>query len=389
MSRLPLSLTQGDIDQLLDGLAAMDATSLDPLSKKVRALLDLGMPRARLRRAILLMAQAPGTTGLVEQNHASGAVLLRHYQSYTEATLCARSLVNQARHLIGATHYERRCERIEAAMRKVEERSKCKRTGQTLFLRELSKRGPQRDGFEDEAGHIRQRSIVRAHAGEYAKLPNSRKVAYEAAAAKEDKAKRAQLAGTVEQLQSELELRRFREAEDRRMNGVRSHSGCFRYSSAGLERMCELWNSLVKERCSLNRLKARKLQAPACTPAEHQRLFLEVEKTFDFGDLACPWWCKPVCNFREHFQGRVDVRRPRRRPGAHRLLVRLRQAQPPLGGLPRGPAVQGRGGLRSVWGGGGLTICSASSHAVVVRRHAASDGGRGALHRGQRHLRVA
>ncbi len=54
----------------------MSSDGLDLMSQKIKYLLDMEFPRSRIVRAISLLREIPGTTDLVEQNHAAAAVLL-------------------------------------------------------------------------------------------------------------------------------------------------------------------------------------------------------------------------------------------------------------------------------------------------------------------------
>ena len=83
LESLPWCLTQGDPEEQLDRLSALDKDSLqDSCSVQLRALIDLGSGREELCRALRLMSQASWTTMGVEQQHGSCAALHKKHPGY-------------------------------------------------------------------------------------------------------------------------------------------------------------------------------------------------------------------------------------------------------------------------------------------------------------------
>ena len=81
VERLPLKLTQGDIKRNVDELASgvFDAELVDePVARRWRGCLQLGSARA-LVVLLTLLLNAPMSTAIVEQAHASSAVLMRQH----------------------------------------------------------------------------------------------------------------------------------------------------------------------------------------------------------------------------------------------------------------------------------------------------------------------
>ena len=104
LERLPLSLTQGDVESNLDRLSACeDIASLYVVYKKTHTLLVSGYPRHLLISALTFAQQAPCSTNLVEENHAAVALNVKFHPKAGEGQLRARSVVYQARQL-GPSH---------------------------------------------------------------------------------------------------------------------------------------------------------------------------------------------------------------------------------------------------------------------------------------------
>jgi len=301
LTELPFSLMQGNLDEQLDRLAACDPQTLDPLSLKVRFLLEAQMPRARLKRALGLAMEVPFTINLVEQNHAGAALLLRQHRTYTAGTLCARSFLHQAKRLLGMSRYERRLAYFESALEKLQIKAKGRRNGQNIFLRLASQSCARPDLPGGVSGHAWQRALVKAHAGAYKDLPAVQQQRLTKAAAEADQAKRAEVEDQRGTLQTQLRLLKSRESQERATSGVPNHCDAMRFPAAVIDRMCDLANDVP--RSLVQQLLSRKMRAPECPSDAQQELFLRLEDKQAWPKDECPWWAHTICAFRERFVG--------------------------------------------------------------------------------------
>ena len=79
----PYKLTQGDMEKNLEELAALDFDCIvDPTTKKIWILLDIGWDRAALLKALKLLRDLPFSVQLCEKAHGSGAKLMALHQAY-------------------------------------------------------------------------------------------------------------------------------------------------------------------------------------------------------------------------------------------------------------------------------------------------------------------
>ena len=95
----PFSLTQGDIAARVAELSRRDEDSPSPVVRQLQLLLRAGEPERHIVDALDMLSDSPCTSTLVEEGHASAAVLKRYHEDYSEAALRARALLHQQRAL--------------------------------------------------------------------------------------------------------------------------------------------------------------------------------------------------------------------------------------------------------------------------------------------------
>jgi hypothetical protein len=299
-TQLPLSLTQGDTLQKLDELQAMHSDDLDLVSRKIKFLLDIQFPRSRIVRAISLLRELPGTTDLVEQNHAAAAVLLRQHDTYCLSTLCARSLVRQFRDLIGPNKSDRGRQQIMCRIDKLTAKLKTKLTGHNMFMTASSRRARRLGDVSGAGAFNNQQEVVRTFSADYLALPLGRRLRYEKLAVNATKHRVTAAEQAIEQLRGELRLHDARRGQEDLCVGVLNHSDSFRFSADDLQRICEQFHDSSHE-ISIARLKERQHVAPMEPSIEEQNVVIALEAHDAERRVALAWWMRYMCNFRDHF----------------------------------------------------------------------------------------
>ena len=92
LDEYPLRMTQGCVSSRIEELRRMaDADIVEPLTRKIWLCLRLGVGSDLVRRALLLLRDAPCSTQLVEKSHASAAILRRQHQRLGVAQILLQS----------------------------------------------------------------------------------------------------------------------------------------------------------------------------------------------------------------------------------------------------------------------------------------------------------
>ena len=124
LSLSPLSITQGDIAQNLANISLGVFDPLDTQAKQIKACLDIGVPMSSLQALFELVRDGAASINLVEQGHASAAVILRQHQQLHERMLRARSIIHESRAmLVPARGLGSRVAQIESELEQLELRS--------------------------------------------------------------------------------------------------------------------------------------------------------------------------------------------------------------------------------------------------------------------------
>ena len=108
---LPLSLTQGCIDDNLAALRASESAGLDYISKRVQAC-SVAQP-VLAKQGLVLLQQAPMSIGMVEKGHAAGAWVRRYHSCCGNEQLVERAYCNHARVLCRPSHLEREEKKLQ------------------------------------------------------------------------------------------------------------------------------------------------------------------------------------------------------------------------------------------------------------------------------------
>ncbi len=121
--RSPINMTQGDIAVNVAALAARDSSIRDPIVQ--RAIVE----------ALTWLQGALASTACVEAGHASGAVIMRDRERYSDNTLRVRALLHSMRALLRPLKVERQVVRIESAPERLAAMQPNRVCGRQMFLR--------------------------------------------------------------------------------------------------------------------------------------------------------------------------------------------------------------------------------------------------------------
>ena len=142
----------------------------DPLSKKNKLLLDIGFSRERISRALKLAREALCTTNLIEQGHVAAAFFNRYHGSRNAQSLSVRSLLRQARSLVGPSRDDKSGRRIEARFDRLQLRTPNLAGEPQMYHRHLLKERRADPAFACLTPVLLARGAVRDHQRLYRQL---------------------------------------------------------------------------------------------------------------------------------------------------------------------------------------------------------------------------
>jgi hypothetical protein len=190
---LPWRLCAGNVAENLQELAGGPRPE-DAVGGKIWDLLRSGYNSSMLRRMVELLADAPWTTTVVEQLHASAALISRHHPDYGLRTLLARAALLTAGKLMPvSTSSEKQLARKRRELGRLRRRQPQKASGRQLFLQEMTQcaRRLGRTMTKLQSRSV-QRRLMQRHGQLFRQQPRDRRRHFEqwAAARAEEKAMR-------------------------------------------------------------------------------------------------------------------------------------------------------------------------------------------------------
>ena len=301
LARSPLNITQGDVAA---NIAAIGAGSWDPLdgqSNMIRTCLEVGVPAADLVRLFELVRDGPSTINIVEQGHASHAVVLQQHQQLQERHLRARSTIHQCRTLLRRDRCLTKVERLEAA------------------LNQLDRRQPQRDAFRAFSTLFTDEQVaaalgdhrpppwspeerLRARRRLFQCLPAPELRAVHRFARVHAAARRQQLQEERARLLDELAAARASAAAECLDCGLRNRVSDCDFSRADMQGLLHMYNIFGPN--DQARVEKQPFE-PLAVPDQDVRLAIE-EHFLDEGSEQMPWWAMRIASHRDIFRGTAD-----------------------------------------------------------------------------------
>jgi hypothetical protein len=295
---LPWSLCRGDIQANLRALKASPRPTHCDASAKAWDLMEVGWPLHSLQQMVQLMADAPFTTTVTEQLHASASVVARYHPEYQLDTLLARSMcLAVAKMLQKPPTVERAMAKAKAKLNRLNKAIPEKSSGRQVFFGDLCKVAGDKYHDVNELKKVRK-TLMKKHSKAFDEKSNGFKRRYVQRARAEAAARRRQLLE-----QREAALQELRDARERAVQGARERgplvlSNCL-WGEKELELFQELENTEEFSRTNVFNLRDRAcLGAPlfsqSLVDALHEQPTVEEETC-----AALPQWLRTVAAQRD------------------------------------------------------------------------------------------
>ena len=295
-------MTQGSIAGNVAALAEGTLTPEDQATRQVKQVLDLGEPRGHIVDMLCLLRNAPCTSALVEEGHASAAMLKRHHCHYSEPLLQVRALLAQQKALVSVSAHERQLASLDAMIERRRALDPAKRThAWQAVVHQTCFEGVDESGVGFRA-QDRLPDASRSASQIYKSLGPQGLLAMRTEACEMARDKLADIAKELEEL---CERRRRLIADEARRvasSGVRNHVRTASLSVADRLLVERLVSSPQYQRISIQDVA---IVSPPAVPQAH---FVQVfeEKVSSMPKVQAdaipgPWWCALLCEHRHLF----------------------------------------------------------------------------------------
>ena len=293
----PFSLTQGDILRNLEQLRAEPFDQIiDPTTRCIYELMHRGESLEYLKRCLELLKDTACSTNLVEQNHASGALLMRHHQTYGERTLRARSTIHQASVLFSDSTFQRDVGKLNTKLDRVS-----RRQTQVSGFRAFCRTVPDEEVksiLRRISGFDGTRSLTLAdRRSVYDSFPKEVKVKFDRESkrlltddASEISTAKAALRGQIRDLEQ-----RQRDVDE---GGLVNHTSSCKFTDGDVEQLCEIFNELESGRALSN----APLDSPAVPSEIRQQMIIDLEDEVAGERRSLPFWCRHIVANRERWR---------------------------------------------------------------------------------------
>ena len=296
-------LVVGDVAENVQRLARGDVDcASDSRLQQIKRVLDAGGCQEHVVDMLELMLALPFSSTMVEEGHASGAVLRRHHKDYSEQSLKCRALLHQQRSLFRPCLLELQVAKLDAKINKLRNRQPVQRMGprQAMMKRLVSVRASEpgadrrqvsRQCMRDITGEIatldlRERTALRKEGKDLGKdLANA------------NKARIAEREVEAVELQAQLRAKQS--------SGLKNHVSSARLTTSQLDEVRALLE-LPEYRSMQHTDESEGSGAPGMPTDEQKQLFEDKCDRLPKDPLRpFPWWCSQVCPNRSFWKGRA------------------------------------------------------------------------------------
>lgn len=297
-------MCQGDIAAKVAELAGKQSPILDPLVQRMRRSLDAGTPECALVDALSLLREAPASTALVEEGHASGAVLMKDHERYSEKPLRVRALLHSMRALLRPTPADRRAKHAERTLQRLGAMQPNRVHGRQMFFRQHV--NTQLEGRRSPAERESESKLCMArHVKMFSALSPLERLPFEMEAARFVEQRKQDIGKAQAALQAEMCAIEREGAHARKTSGMPNHVLSARLSDVNLMSVCDVFDSPECQKLHLESHLWHFGPGPLPPSPSEQEVVRSAEKATARPDdsVEPPWWCRCICRLRDVFRG--------------------------------------------------------------------------------------
>ena len=306
LSYQPLSLTQNDIEANVAALAENRIVAEDERVHRMKRLLDAGVPQEALVQALMLLRECPMSTKMVEEAHASGALMMREHSRYSEKALRVRALLHQMRSITRAPPLSKEQRFLEKRMQKNNRYQPSRLRGRHMYCRRRVRQQLEDAGRGSLERLCAARQGMATFSAEFVALGPLEQLAYEQDAADYAEQMQAQKNRIdIETQAAMIQLRdRMRQAAEDR--GLTNHNASVRLSEAELQAACDIFNSEEIQALRLEQHYGAFGRGPTVPLASEQKVIEDCAEGVNINPSRrgrVPEWCRQIARIREQFVG--------------------------------------------------------------------------------------
>ena len=224
MEEAPWKYTQGDISQHVDRIRTSNIADLpkDETTMKIAVGLANGVHPEVFVQALLLLKDASMTSNMNERAHGYGARLVAAHGSYGYATLARRSLVNSCHPLFHATGLQKRIERLEQKLARLERLCPQRASAAAMHFKDAARQERTTGSLHDGCDSVFEKmQVVMKYAGQkWVALTAAERQVYLAARDDHVDERHRIVADTKRDLLSDIMALRAEAAEEIRLAGI-------------------------------------------------------------------------------------------------------------------------------------------------------------------------
>ena len=300
LSRPPLNVTQGDVSANVASIHAdtWDPLGRDPLAAQVKACLNIGVPAAQLVRLFETIRDGATTINIVEQGHASHAVILKQHEKVQERLLRARSTIHQCRAMLVPSRKRSRVEQLEVALEHLDRRQ-VQRCSFRAFSKLLADAEVAACLGEEPHGSWAPSASLAARRRLFALVPRPLLRAIEELSLAQTIARRRRLAEERVRLMDELSLSRVAAAANKEAFGLRNIVVDCQFNQGDMQGLLDMYNAFGVN--DMHRVEHESLE-PLEVPDANLRAVIEAHQVTDDVADPLPWWARHIAVYRDYFR---------------------------------------------------------------------------------------
>ena len=298
---LPWRLCRGDLSANLEAMCAGDEPS-EPVSSQMWQLVETGFPKERLLPVLELLADAPWSTTIVEQQHGQVSVVHRHHPDFERGTLTSRSfLLFMSRLLPSVSQDEKQLDRLYTRIQKLMQKQPDKITGSNMLVRALFQHLNFRDNTisDREAPKNMKKKIFKSHAQIWHSTALTDRRCFEGLARLRNAEVQKEIEEEAEALRAQRQLLIDRMDQSDERPPVKLSESSF--TEAELSKIGELF--MAQEPftpTAVVRLKESAMECPPPDPSHEAAL--GGHEVWEHPGIPQPAWAKAVIRNRDYFK---------------------------------------------------------------------------------------